>query len=48
MLIYQTLYFAQLIIFQGGGRFQSFIDEHDVRATQAQSASHCLLRFFYS
>ena len=35
MLIYQALYFAQLIVFQGGGRFQSLTD---VRGFPAQSA----------
>ena len=47
MLIYQALYYVQLVVFQGGGRSQSFIDEHDVRAFPAQSARHCLLRFLY-
>ena len=42
MLIYQSLYFAQLIVFQGGGRFQSLTD---VRAFPAQSARLCLIRF---
>ena len=37
-LNYQALYFAQLIIFQGGGRFQRSIDDCDVRAFPAQSA----------
>jgi len=44
MLIYQVLYFAQLIVFQGGGRFQSLTD---VRAFPAQSARLCLLRFVH-
>ena len=30
-LVYQALYFAQLIVFQGGGRFQILIGIHDVR-----------------
>ena len=42
MLIYQALYFAQLIVFQGGGRFQSLTD---VRAFPTQSARFCLIRF---
>ena len=37
-LNYQALYFAQLIIFQGGGHFQRSIDDCDVRAFPAQSA----------
>ena len=46
MLIYQALYYVQLVVFQGGGRSQ-IIDEHDVRAFPAQSARHCLLCFLY-
>ena len=42
MLVYQALYFAQLIVFQGGGRFQSLTD---VRAFPTQSARLCLIRF---
>ena len=45
MLIYQVLYYAQLIVFQGGGRFQSLTD---VRAFPAQSARLCLIRFAQS
>ena len=41
-LVYQALYFAQLIVFQGGGRFQSFTE---VRAFPAQSIRLSLLRF---
>ena len=41
MLIYQALYFAQLIVFQGGGRLQSLTY---VRAFPAQSARVCLIR----
>ena len=42
MLMYQILYFAQLIIFQGGGRFQSLTV---VRAFPAQSARLWLIRY---
>ena len=42
MLISQALYYAQLIVFQGGGRFKSLTD---VRAFPVQSAKLCLLRF---
>ena len=42
MLIYQALYFAQLIVFQGGGRFQSFTD---VRAFNAQGVRFRLICF---
>lgn len=45
MLIYQALYFAQLIVFQGGGRFQSLAV---VRAFPAQSARVCLIRYAHS
>ena len=45
MLIYQALYFAQPIVFQGGGRFQNLTE---VRAFTAQSARLCLLRFAHS
>ena len=45
MLIYQALYFAQLIVFQGGGRFQSLAV---VRAFPAQSARVCLIRYAQS
>jgi len=41
MLIYQALCFAQLSVFQGGGRFQSLTF---VRALKAQSARLCLNR----
>jgi len=41
-LIYQALYFAHLIVFQGGGRFQSLTD---VRAFPAQSARLCLMGY---
>ena len=41
-MIYQALYYAQLIVYQGGGRFQSLTE---VRAFPAQSARLCLLRF---
>ena len=40
-MIYQALYYAQLIVYQGGGRFQSLTE---VRAFPAQSARLCLLR----
>ena len=42
MLMYQILYFAQLIIFQGGGRFQSLTV---VTAFPAQSARLWLIRY---
>ena len=45
MLVYQALYYAQLIVFQGGGRFQSLTV---VRAFPAQSARLCLLRYAHS
>ena len=41
MLIYQALYYVQLIVFQGDGRFQSLTS---VRAFLAQSAKVCLIR----
>ena len=41
MLIYQALYYVQLIVFQCGGRFQSLTD---VRAFPAQSSRVCLIR----
>ena len=42
MLMYQILYFAQPIIFQGGGRFQSLTV---VRAFPAQSARLGLIHY---
>ena len=45
MLVYQALYYAQLIVFQGRGRFQSLTV---VRAFPAQSARLCLIRFAHS
>ena len=45
MLIYQALYYVQLIVFQGGGRFQSLTE---VRAFPAQSARLCLIRWVVS
>ena len=44
-LVYQVLYFAQLIVFQGGGRFQSLTE---ARAFPAQSARLCLIRCAHS
>ena len=44
-LVYQALYFAQLIVFQGGGRFQSLTE---ARAFPAQSARLCLIRCAHS
>jgi len=41
MLIYQSLFFAQLVVFQGGGRFQSLMFVRDLKD---QSALLCLLR----
>lgn len=45
MLFYQALNFAQLIVFQGGGPFQSLTG---VRVFPAQSARLCLFRFAQS
>ena len=45
MLFYQALYFAQLIVFQGGGSFQSLTG---VRVFPAQSARLCLIRYAHS
>ena len=44
-LVYQVLYFAQLIVFQGGGRFQSLAE---ARTFPAQSARLCLIRCAHS
>ena len=41
MLIYQALYYVQLIVFQGGGRFQRLTY---VRAFPAHLARGCLIR----
>ena len=45
MLFYQVLNFAQLIVFQGGGPFQSLTG---VRVFPAQSARLCLIRYAHS
>ena len=45
MLIYQALYYVQLIVFQGGGRCQSLTD---VRAFPTQSARLRLIRYAQS
>lgn len=44
MMLYQALCFAQLVAFQGGGRFQSLTL---VRGLEAQSARLCLIPFLY-
>ena len=41
MMIYQALYYVQLIVFQGGVRCQILTD---VRAFPAKSARVCLIR----
>ena len=41
MLIYQALYYVQLIVIQGGGRFQSHTY---VRAFPGQTARVCIIR----
>lgn len=45
MLIYQAFYYAQLINFQGVGRFQSLTV---VRTLKAQTARLCLFRCVHS
>ena len=45
MLSYQALYYVQLIVIQGGGRFQSLTY---VRAFPGQTVRVCLIRYAQS